>query len=126
MSRPKLNVICLSRVNKDIIEQLDKNNIFVCQMEDNTTIFVEKFNKTLDCIMVNPYNYKIKGFTNWQMDIIMFSKMLNEVLFEKDNQLFAVESQGYKMREIFEGVIDALICLKTGENYNGYRIREDR
>jgi hypothetical protein len=126
IKRPRLNINLVQNNYSDITKHLDNNDMLACQFkEDGTTVYIEKLDNIYDCIMVNPHNYKTNGITAWQMKYDGLLKMYNELFGSIEYELFAVQKGSLlRIREIFEGVTEALMCLKTGKNYGDYRMRK--
>jgi hypothetical protein len=124
MSRPRLNMTILENNYKLISEYLNKNELLACQMDEGVTVFMELNNGNIDCIMANPRYYKINGVTTWTMRFEELKKMYKEVLGNNKYKVYAVDKQNHKMREVFESLLEALMCMKTGSNYGGYRMRK--
>lgn len=123
--RPRLNINFVENNYQDIIKRLNDNDMLAIQFkEDGVTVYIEKLDNIYDCIMVNPHNYKVNGITAWKMKDDELLKMYNELFNSIEYEIFAVQKSSLlRIREIFEGVTEALMCLKTGSNYGGYRLR---
>ena len=74
--------------------------------------------------MANPHYYKTNDITTWTMGFEELKKMYKEVLSNNKYSIFAVEKLNFKMRDIFEGLLEALMCMKSGGNYGNYRMRK--
>jgi len=126
IKRPRLNLNFVENNYSDIVKHLNNNDMLAIQFkEDGVTVYIEKLDNIYDCIMVNPHNYKVNGVTAWQMkddDLLkMYDKLFNSIEYE----IFAVEKGSLlRIRDIFEGMMDALMCLRDGKSYGGYRLRE--
>jgi hypothetical protein len=126
IKRPRLTINSVENNYSDLIKHLNDNDMLACQFkEDGVTVYIEKLDSIYDCIMVNPHNYKINGVTAWQMKNDDLLKMYNELFSSIEYELFVVQKGSLiRIREIFEGVTEALMCLRTGKNYGDYRIRK--
>ena len=126
IKRPRLNINLVQNNYSDVIEHLNNNDMLAFQFkEDGVTVYIEKLDDVYDCIMVNPHNYKINGITAWKMKESDLLKMYNELFGSIEYEIFAVQKGSLlRIREIFEGVTEALMCLKTGKNYGDYRMRK--
>jgi hypothetical protein len=125
MTRPRLNMKILKNQYKEVENTLKSKELFVCQMENGVTVFIEPIeNNNLDCMMVNPNTYKKNGCTTWVMTYKELEMMYKQVLDNKKYKHYSVEKQEYKMKDLFESLLDALRCLNTGNDYNSYRIRK--
>ena len=126
IKRPRLNINLVQNNYSDVIEHLNNNDMLAFQSkEDGVTVYIEKLDDVYDCIMVDPCDYKINGITAWQMKEDDFVKMYNELFDSIEYEAFAVQKGSMlRIREIFEGVTEALMCLKTGKNYGDYRMRK--
>jgi len=126
IKRPRLNLNFVENNYSDVTKHLNNNDMLVIQFkEDGVTVYIEKLDNIYDCIMVNPHNYKVNGVTAWQMkedDLkLMYDKLFNSIEYE----IFAVEKGSLlRIRDIFEGMMDALMCLRDGKSYGGYRLRQ--
>jgi len=126
IKRPRLNLNFVENNYSDIVKHLNNNDMLTIQFkEDGVTVYIEKLDNIYDCIMVNPHNYKSNGVTAWQMkedDLLkMYDKLFNGIEYE----IFAVEKGSLlRIRDIFEGMMDALMCLRDGKSYGGYKLRQ--
>ncbi len=127
MARPRLNIITLESDYKTITSHLHKKELFVSQFEDGLLVMVELVNGVLHAIMVNPKTYKQVGYKEWEMPFNVFYDMYENVLTDKEMGciFFSVEKGNIEMKQIAEGLIEALTCLKTGKPYGNYRIRKE-
>lgn len=125
VKRPRLNINFVENNYQDVIKHLNDNDMLAIQFkEDGVTVYIEKLDNIYDCIMVNPHNYKVNGVTAWQMKDDELLKMYNALFSGIEYEIFAVQKGSLlRIREIFEGVTEALMCLKTGNNYGAYRLR---
>lgn len=124
MTRPRLNMNILGNDFNQIVDILNKNNLFACQLEDGVVVIVKKYRDNLDGIMINPKNYKTKGFTSWTFDFDGLEEMYKKMLSDKENNFYSVDIGEFAMRDVCFSLVDSLYCLKTGKNYGGYRIRK--
>lgn len=122
--RPRLTTHTLENDYKQIVKSLKKNNLFACQLEDGVLVTVKKNGNNLDCIMINPRNYKTNGFTSWTFDFDGLENMYKEVFCNKENNFFSVEIGEFSMRDVCFSLADSLYCLKIGEDYGGYKMRK--
>lgn len=123
--RPRLNINLVQNNYSDVIKHLNDNDMLAIQFKkDGVTVYIEKLNNVYDCIMVNPHNYRVNGVVAWQMKQDNLMKMYNELFNSIEYEIFVVQKGSLlRIREIFEGVTEALMCLKTGKNYGNYRLR---
>jgi len=125
IKRPRLNLNFVDNNYQDVTKHLNNNDMLAIQFkEDGVTVYIEKLDNIYDCIMVNPNNYKSNGVTAWQMkedDLLkMYDKLFNSIEYE----IFAVEKGSLlRIRDIFEEMMDALMYLRDGKSYGGYRLR---
>ena len=124
MANPKLNTYVLKNNYEDIVNSLNRNQLFVCQLEDGVLVIIEKENNILNGIMINPRNYKENGFTSWGFDFNGLKNMYNEILSDNKNNLYSVDVGKHRMIDVAPSLVDALTCLKNGSNYGGYRLRK--
>ena len=119
MVRPRLNVLEVNKNYKDVLALLAENKVFVCQFEQGTCVFLDnKYN----FIMFNPHN---KEITSVKMNEKTFLDMYNNVFMsDPDYQFFGIETDGHSIKEVFVGVTEALMCLKTGNKFGEYRIKK--
>lgn len=123
--RPRLNLNFVENNYSDVVKHLNDNDMLAIQFkEDGVTVYIEKLDNIYDCIMVNPHNYKSRGVTAWQMKDdelkLMYDKLFDSIEYE----IFAIQKGNLlRIREIFEGTMDALMCLRDGKSYDGYRLR---
>jgi len=124
--RPRLNLNFVKNNYSDVIKHLNDNDMLAIQFkEDEVTVYIEKLDNIYDCIMVNPHNYKSNGVTAWQMKDDDLLKMYNALFGSIEYEIFAIQKGSLlRIREIFEGTMDALMCLRDGKSYGGYRLRQ--
>ena len=124
MANPRLNTYILKNNYDDIVDSLNHNQLFVCQLEDGVLVIIEKEYNILNGIMINPRNYKKNGFTSWSFDFDGLKNMYKEILKDKKNTLYSVEIGKHRMMDVAPSLVDALTCLKNGSSYSGYRLRK--
>lgn len=119
MARPRLTMDILEKKYEDITNSLNENKIFICQFEQGTCVFVDK---SFNMIMYNPHN---KGVTRAKINSEALFAMYNDVFISNpDYKFFAIETDGHGIKDVFASATDALMCLKNGKNYGGYRVRK--
>jgi len=126
IKRPRLNLNFVENNYSDVTKHLNNNDMLVIQFkEDGVTVYIEKLDNIYDCIMVNPHNYKVNGVTAWQMKEDDLHGMYDKLFGSIEYEIFAIQKGSLlRIREIFEGAMDALMCLRDGKSYGGYRLRQ--
>lgn len=118
--RPQLSMFSVDKNFNDVVKSLDEGKIFVCQFEQGTCVFVDK---EFNLIMANPHTEETTSANLVNRD--NFSKMFNEVfMLDPEYEFFTMETDGHSINELFVGATEALMCLKTGDKYGGYRLRK--
>lgn len=119
MTRPRLNMMILEKNYEDIQKCLDEDKIFICQFEQGTCVFVDK---QFNFIMFNPHSEEA---TTTQINKEGLLHIFNNVFMaDPDYKFFVIETDGHSINDIFVSTTEALMCLKNGENYGGYRVRK--